>query len=155
MVPRNNNKDFFKFKLESSHSLPAAEVITKLQELTKGLFYLSEADYPVEVVHYPVPTPELLTEKDVLALTGSSGNQPVATTDVASFFRNVTVTNPQNLPAKAESASDVITSLRTFCEQHLQNTKVYLLGSRTILALLLGKTPEGQLLGLKTTIIQT
>ena len=47
------------------NSLSPEQVLQKLQELTQGLFYRSESDFPVEVVHYAHPRAMTLTSEQV------------------------------------------------------------------------------------------
>ncbi|WP_158546181.1 nuclease A inhibitor family protein [Adhaeribacter pallidiroseus] len=133
--------------------MSSEEIKAKLQELTTGLCYQSEADYPLEVVQFEVALPDILTEKELVALTGNAAKRPVEVTDVASFFRHVTTLN--NETPLVDNTAKQIVILQAFCEQHLQNTKVYRIGSRILTALLLGKSSNGLLLGLQTTIVQT
>jgi histidine triad (HIT) family protein len=139
--------------LETVHFISSEEIVIRLQELTTGLYYQSESDYPLEVVLYKTALPDTFTEKELVALTGQSTETPLEVADATSFFRMVT--KPINVTSTADKSPAQITSLQAFCEKHLQNMKVYRIGDRTLTALLLGKAGDGKLLGLKTTIIQT
>ncbi len=139
--------------MNTRHLLSSEEIAVKLQELTTGLIYQSESDYPVEVVHYEAALPDTFTEKELLNLIGSAPEMPVEVTDSTFFFRNVM--SPDIAIPKADNTAEQITALQAFCEEYIKNMKFYRIGSRTFTALLLGISLEGQLLGLKTTIIQT
>ena len=140
-------------KLKTESHLSSEEIVAKLEELTTGLYYQSESDYPVEVVHYNTVLPDPLTEEALVTLTGSTTEMPVEVTDLASFFRHVI--KPDYTVSQANSAPPQMVALQIFCEQYLQDINVYQIGRRTLTALLLGRSSEGELLGLKTTIVQT
>jgi hypothetical protein len=64
------------------------QLIEELREATRGLTFMSESDYPLEVVRWEnlaEVTPEYLR-----GLTGEDPSAPVETTGPAEFFRAAT-----------------------------------------------------------------
>ncbi len=76
--------------MEPVNSLSPAQVLQKLQELTQGLYYRSENDFPVEVVQYAHPAAKELTNEQVLALIQPLAQEPVEVKDLPAFFRTFT-----------------------------------------------------------------
>ncbi|QNF31525.1 hypothetical protein HUW51_01835 [Adhaeribacter swui] len=139
--------------MENISSLTAEEIITRLQQLTAGVSYQSESDFPVEVVQLHSTEPDRFTRESILTLTGHPLETPVAETSIAVFFGHLV--QSEKLPVHGDNAVDQITALQSICTQQLQSIQVFRIGSRTITILLLGKTPEGIWVGLKTTAIET
>ena len=132
---------------------PAAQpAVDQLQQLTKGLYYMSESDAPLEVVHYPAPDGELTPEK-LLQLVGLPPETPVEKQDLLYFLRNHTADQGVlNDPALANRYK----ALQMFLKQELDGTTVYRVGSSPqIQAYALGQTVSGELVGFKTVLTET
>ena len=116
------------YYMDFNNSLSKEEVLQKLQEFTQSLLYLSESDYPVEVVQFnATPTDELTTDQ-VLALVHQPPGESVEIRDLHYFFRNVTKsTNPEE---GLDSMANRFFTLEAFIEQHLRNVKVYRIGKK-------------------------
>ena len=131
--------------------LPPEQVVQKLQELTQGLWYLSESDYPVEVVQFEVPFTNELTTDQVLTLVHQPPGEPVEISDLHYFFRNVTkFANPEE---GLNSMANRFLTLEAFLGQHLQNVKVYRIGESEIQTYVLGRLNDDTYMGVKTTVI--
>ncbi|MCB2376667.1 nuclease A inhibitor family protein [Hymenobacter sp. BT635] len=124
----------------------------QLQELTKGLHYVSESDAPLAVVSYEAPA-GTLTDADVLQLTGQPAGTKVETVDLMLFLRNHTADD--GLLDNPELANRY-KALQMFLKQELQETKVYRVGTGPkVQAYALGKTGDGKLAGFKTVLTET
>ncbi|PSR55895.1 hypothetical protein AHMF7605_21515 [Adhaeribacter arboris] len=134
-------------------TLTTEEILHQLQKLTQGLYYQSEADYPLEIVQYNATATNELSKEAILSLVGKTPAEPVEVVESASFFRPIIPVNSGG--EKEVSSVNNSQTLQLFFEQYLRETKVYRIGRRTILALLLGKTASGNWIGVKTTIIET
>jgi histidine triad (HIT) family protein len=125
---------------------------TQLQQLTKGLVFMSESEAPLEPVSYPAPTGEL-TDAAVLKLLGEPTDAKVETKELTLFLRNHTADNGVlGDPAQANRFK----ALQMFMKQDLQDTKVYRIGTGPqVKVYALGKTEDGKLAGFKTVLTET
>nr|WP_257573423.1 nuclease A inhibitor family protein [Hymenobacter telluris] len=127
---------------------PAAQ----LQQLTKGLVFMSESEAPLEPVSYAAPAGEL-TDAAVLKLLGEPADAKVETKELTLFLRNHTA--DQGVlgdPAQANRFK----ALQMFMKQDLQETKVYRIGTGPqVKVYALGKTEDGKLAGFKTVLTET
>ncbi|MBC6607818.1 HIT domain-containing protein [Hymenobacter sp. BT188] len=127
-------------------------VMDQLQTMTKGLFYMSESDAPLEAVSYAAPNGEL-TDAALLKLLGQPDGSPVETKELTVFLRNHTADN--GVLGNVELANRY-KALQMFMKQELQEAKVYRIGKGPqIQAFALGKTEEGKLVGFKTVLTET
>lgn len=138
---------------ETPAALSPEELLFKLRELTQGLYYPSEGDYPLEVVYYAAVSVNPITPEKVLSLTGNSLQEQVEVVELTYFFRNVI--KPTHAATNLNDSTARFQALQTFLEQYLPDMKVYKIGKRTIDVYLLSKLPEEKLIGLKTTVIET
>ena len=138
--------------IEPVNSLSPEQMLQKLQELTQGLFYRSESDYPVEVVQYSHSMAQELTSEQVLALIQPLVEEPVEVKDLPAFFR--TVTRSADGTSAGDSRAQRFQALEAFLKQQIPNCQVYRVGKREIQAYVLGKLNEQTYAGVKTTIIQ-
>ena len=137
--------------MEANNTLTKEEVIQKLQELTAGLLYISESDYPVEVVQYKAPSAIDPTDAEILNLVNQPLGEPVEIRDLHYFFRNVT--KPVDETNEASNLAKRFQVLQAFLEQYLQQVKVYRIGKREILTFELGRLNDKTYAGVKTIVI--
>jgi len=137
--------------MEANNTSMKEDVIQKLHELTAGLLYMSESDYPLEVVQYKAPSANELTKDEVLALVNQPPGETVEIRDLHYFFRNVT--KPVDETNEAGNVAKRFQVLQAFLEQHLQQVKVYGIGKRNIQTYVLGKLNDGTYTGVKTIVI--
>ena len=131
-----------------------APSLLRLQEASAGLLMPSESDFPFVLFIAPADSPLPLSPQVLLSWLGRSPDTPVETVEVAYFFRNVTRERPeQGQPERAEVQR--FRQLQLVLEQELREVRVYRVGTIRVEALVLGRTPEGQIAGLKTTLIET
>lgn len=132
---------------------PASDAVTdQLQTMTKGLFYMSESDAPLEPVSYAAPEGEL-TDAALLKLLGQPDGSPVEIKELTVFLRNHTADN--GVLGNVELANR-FKALQMFMKQELQETKVYRIGNGPqIQAFALGKTEDDKLAGFKTVLTET
>jgi hypothetical protein len=131
-----------------------AQVCTALQQQVAGLYYISESEYPFEVVSFPAPAGQSLNPADVLQLAGQPAGTWVETVPLADFFRNKTPVTPQT-DAETVRVAAGLQQLQALLDQHLQAVQVYRIGRRKITALILGELPGQGYAGLKTWVIET
>lgn len=134
-----------------SHNTPNTQSLReRLQELSGGLYYISESESPFEVVHYSISSPN----SDITAFLVQRLDMPAGTRveveELTYFFRNHTSDNPEDTETVQR-----FRNLQDFLLQSLQDIKVYRLGERKITALMLGRGAAREYIGLKTTVIET
>ncbi|WP_242917398.1 nuclease A inhibitor family protein [Pontibacter liquoris] len=138
----------------SSQTISTQELLEALQKQAEGLYYVSETDAPFEVVHYPAGQEPEQIARQVAVAAGMPAAQELVTEELAHFFRNMT-NAAADLPAEAQQEARRFEELQAFLEQHLAQVKVYRAGARKITALILGKASTGEVVGLKTQLVET
>lgn len=140
--------------MSSPNTFAHDEIVKQLEELTKGLFYLSESDYPLEVVVLNQVADNMPVLAAILAFTGQPAGAPVQEETLPYFFRNMTKERA-TADEETKNKTDCFWLLQSFMEQHLQDVKVYRLGKREIRAFALGKTTDNYYVGFKTIVVET
>jgi hypothetical protein len=128
-------------------------VVRELQHAAAGLVFVSEADFPVEVLAWPskhgVPTADR-----VARLAGWPPGSPVVEQTVADFF--ATAVTPQPWQSAAEKgAAGRFQTLVHVLQARLSATRVFRFGSIEIEAYVVGVTSSGDWAGVFTHLVQT
>jgi hypothetical protein len=126
-------------------------ILQRLQELVQRLYFMSESDYPLEVVYVEA---EALTDKKVRELAGALEEAGIETVDLSYFFRNMTKVADETDEASRQKAEG-FQALQAYMEQHLDNIRVYRVGSIEITVLTLGAVTEGGYVGFRTTVVES
>ncbi|WP_181163712.1 nuclease A inhibitor family protein [Pontibacter mangrovi] len=129
-------------------------IMQRLQELTHGLFFMSESDYPLEVVEFDKVEAAELSDAEVKQMAGQPSDAKVEAVDLAYFLRNMTKAAPEADDA-AKQIAERYQVLQAYMEQHLRDVKVFRVGRREVVALAIGILPEGGYGGFKTIVIET
>jgi hypothetical protein len=128
------------------------EILKELQRSTTGLMVMSESDYPFEVVG--IESNQKLSHDALRKLAGSNADETIVLGDVDSFFRT-SVSEPEwkneSQVATARRFQNVVKILK----EELSDVRVYKIGKIDISVLILGKSPQGNWLGLSTRVIET
>jgi hypothetical protein len=127
-------------------------LLQQLEQAAQGLWFISESESPLEPFSLP-PGTSLENETEFLVAIDNPG-QPVEQITLPYFFRNMVRTGPEQEPAQQTIAQRFI-ALQQWLETNLQEVRVYRVGQIQVQAYVVGKTPEGTWLGLKTTLIET
>lgn len=128
------------------------QIIEELKRATAGLLFMSEADYPFEVVRLEggrEPTPDYLRE-----LSGSADNAPVESVSVEQFFHPATA----ELEWKKGDELAVARrnqSLLRLLKDSLTELRAYRVGKTRMHVFILGKSATGSWLGLRTRVVET
>lgn len=125
-------------------------LLEQLHIHSSGLFFLSESEYPFEVVHYTFSSPNSGLPAFLVQRLDIPVGTRVEVEELSYFFRHHTSESSE----EAETAQR-FKNLQDFLLQNLQDVKVYRLGERKITALILGRGAAGEYVGLKTTLIET
>lgn len=113
------------------------EIVEELKKATEGLTVMSESDYPFEIVRWNgqiAITPEFLR-----GISGRPADSPIQETDLDTFFQ------------LNESFRNVVGVIKN----NLSSVSVHKVGAINIPVYIVGRSPEGNWLGLSTRLIQT
>jgi histidine triad (HIT) family protein len=124
----------------------------QLQQLTRGLVFMSESDAALEPVSYDAPAGPL-TDAALLQAVGAEAGSKVETQELTLFLRNHTADDGVlGDPAQANRFK----ALQMYLKQELQDVKVYRVGTGPqVQAYALGRTESGKLAGFKTVLTET
>jgi Nuclease A inhibitor-like protein len=128
-----------------------AEIIDLLTKATADLLWSSESDEPFEIVTWP--------QGSELTPTALFSNSPdpdaqIETMTLTDLFAPVLTI--EDWYAEAElSQVNRYTDLLHAIESHLADTQVFRIGEVEIAIYIVGRTPDGDLVGLKTHVVET
>lgn len=125
----------------------------KLAELTDGLFWMSESDYPWQVFAWETPGP--ISHDQLLQLTHHPVATSVAEVDLYKFF--TPALKEQDLHGEEEKATvKKYRQLVDYLNYNLSDIKVYRVGqSPEIRIYIIGTTRDDNLAGIATQAIET
>lgn len=128
------------------------QLVAELKELTEGLLFMSEADYPFEIVYLEKgrePEPQYLRE-----LAGAAADAPVESKTVEAFFRAAT-SEPEWKRGQDLVMARRFQSLVRVLKENLSELKAYRIGAINMPVFILGKSGEGNWIGLSTRVVET
>lgn len=135
-----------------STAMCATEIDAKLAMETNGLLYLSESDYPYETVNLPDPGGTgAITPAHLVQLLGLDPTLATETRTIPVFFDNLLNNSPDSakyqvvLDTLQSSLTDLIVIRIIPAPPHSSEIQVYVVG----------RTPCGEIAGLKTVSIET
>lgn len=127
------------------------ELINQLQQASEGLLWLSESDYPFEVICWEKVDD---IEAKLLELTDSNSETTIEVKELESFFKRVTEEKDwyeEEEMAECKRYQELVKLLKT----HLADIKVYRVGEIEVNCYILGKTESGAIAGLSTISVET
>lgn len=130
-----------------------SEILEQLHQVSNGLLFMSESEYPFEVFLWEGIAPPV-TSEIVLQQTGHGQDTPLELLDIDRFFSRATT--PQDWHEDEEKA--VVAKFQKLLEvikSNLKNPQVYRLGRIEIDVYIIGETPTGNLAGLSTKVVET
>jgi histidine triad (HIT) family protein len=139
----------------SSPTPPAATndaTLTQLQNLTKGLNFISESDAPLEPVSYAAPVGDV-SDAALLQLLGEPADAKVEKVELTKFLSNHTADNgvTDNV-----ATANRFKALQMYLKQELDGVQVYRIGAGPqVHAYALGRDVAGKLAGFKTVLTET
>lgn len=128
------------------------ELFGALQEATEGLLFMSESDYPFEVIRWDGSeqlSPEYLRRK-----AGANSSAKVEESTLEEFFRVPAGEQEWKNDAQLAEARKY-QRLRHLLEESLNDIKVYRVGEINIQVFVVGKSDEGNWLGVSTRAVET
>jgi len=111
------------------------EILKELGEASLGLFYMSESDYPFELIRWDRRTE--ITSEFIRSITGEPTDYPIQETDFDTF-----------LGGRYQKLAQLL-------KANLSNLKVYKVGRINMPVYIVGRSPEGSWLGLSTQVVET
>ncbi|WP_299699688.1 nuclease A inhibitor family protein [uncultured Pontibacter sp.] len=131
------------------------QIETELKEASDGLLMMSETDAPFEFYHAEdLTADDELDEETVLGLAAMPAEYPMEEVDLEYFLRNMTHARPETGDEGMQLAKR-FENLQKKLRELLQDVKVYRVGETQKLVLILGRTPNGEIAGLKTMVVET
>jgi hypothetical protein len=127
------------------------EIIDRLKQVTVDLLWSSESDYPFEIVTWArdVEMIPAVLFSDLL-----DPNSVVESISLTDFFAPV-LTIEDWYEAEELAQVDRYTDLLDSIESNLSEVKVFRMGEVEIAIYIVGKTPDGDIVGLKTHAVET
>lgn len=127
------------------------ELEQQLQQQTEGLVWMSESDYPLEPFVWDADD---LNPEKILTRTNHAPDDLLEEKDIDAFFSQATQEKDwQNEEERAEVRR--YQRLVNFLKEKLTDLKVYRVGETEVDVYVVGKTPEGKVVGLSTKSIET
>jgi hypothetical protein len=127
-------------------------IIEELKQLTDGLFYMSESDYPFEII-YREGTAEI-SPQYLRELSGEANDAPVEVRSVDDFLRGVGSGLMWQGGQQVAVARDYQALLK-YLKENLDKLKVYRVGRINIPVYIIGRTGSGNWVGLSTRVVET
>jgi Nuclease A inhibitor-like protein len=128
------------------------ELFEALQEATAGLLFMSESDYPFEVIRWSGS--EQLSPEYLQRMAGADSSAKVEETTVNEFFH--VSAGEQEWKDEAELAeARRYQRLRNLLEESLKDIKVYHMGEINIQVYVVGKSEKGNWVGVFTRAVET
>ncbi|MEB3827811.1 nuclease A inhibitor family protein [Phormidium sp. CCY1219] len=126
-------------------------ITEKLAELTDGLLWMSEADYPWNVVSWDKPT---VSPAELIQAAGREPTASIQQKNPDDFFQRA-VTEKEWQDASERERVRRYRELVHFLKNNLADLTVYRIGEVEIDTFVIGKTPSGTVAGIATTVVET
>jgi hypothetical protein len=125
-----------------------------LTEAAKDLLYPSESDYPFEYFEWDLSEGNPLTDALVRKYTSRGSDAPVKEVSFADFFGRLT--EVRDWYGEEEKATvERFAVLRDRLSQLLADLRVFRVGTVEIDVYIVGKSPSGKWVGLRTKSVET
>ena len=142
-----------KFRAKSQPaSGTSAYLIHRLENICKGLIYVSEVDSPVEVFLGRAGQDPRATS--MLEQLGDHTGEPVREIDFGTFFDRLTTTREWH-GEREHARTKKFLDLRKLIEEGLTHAKVYKIGEIRVRIVAAGLDPDGRAVGVTMTALET
>lgn len=128
------------------------EIQKQLEQAVAGLLFMSEADYPFEIVSWGARSE--MTSDDVRRQAGAAPDAPVQVVSPEKFFGGA-MSEPEWKGEDELAAARRYQALVRLLKENLDDLKVYRVGEINIPVYIVGRTPNGNWLGLSTRVVET
>lgn len=126
--------------------------IEKVQELSKGLYYISETD--AEISPFEGAKAEAVTKENILIQTKNAPNALIEERIFAEIFARLTAIKDW-FGDEEKANAERFSALQKFLEENLKDLKVFKIGKIQIDIYFVGLDTEGNLLGIQTKAVET
>jgi hypothetical protein len=113
------------------------QILEELKNASIGLLVMSESDYPFELIQWAGET--LITSEYLCKISERPVGTQIEETDLNGFL----------------GQNERFRKLQAVIESNLSDVRVYKVGAIDIPVYIVGRSPEGQWLGVSTRLIQT
>jgi hypothetical protein len=113
------------------------QILEELKHASAGLLVMSESDYPFELIQWSGETP--ITQAYLCMVSDRPEGTLIEETDTRRFL----------------GENERFRKLQAVIDGNLANVKVYKVGTINIPVYIVGRSPEGNWLGVSTRLIQT
>lgn len=131
---------------------PPADALALITKAAEGLLFSSESDYPLTPFVWADPAP--LTPPGLRRLAGLPEDAPVAQVEVDAFLAPMLHAREGASPEALARAARYRT-LSDLLHKHLAAPTVYKLGRVEMPVFIVGRLPNGSMVGLRTTVVET
>jgi hypothetical protein len=127
--------------------------LEELQQLTTGVWFPSETDSTLSVVQWDIHA-AVLTVEMVLIQVDKNAETPLKMQAFTDFFDYVTQTQVWHSEEEKANVVGLQTLVKTL-EAYLTDLQVFRIGEADIEVYILGKTPSGNWVGVRTRVVKT
>jgi hypothetical protein len=129
------------------------QILAELERETAGLFFMSESDYPFQIVRWEGLTE--ITPQFLLEVTGQGADTPIIVQSVTDFFGGGAMAEQQSKDKRGAVELKGYQSLVRLLEESLDDLRVYRVGKINIPVFIVGRSKTGNWLGLSTRVVET
>jgi hypothetical protein len=133
---------------------PIDRILDHLADLSSGLLFMSESDYPFDIFLWPQAKHDRPTPERVLCVTGHPRGTPIEETTLDDFFRPA-VEDREGQTDEERARVQRFRALVDGIRADLSDVHVYRVGAIAIDVYIIGRAPDGTLVGLHTKVIET
>jgi Nuclease A inhibitor-like protein len=135
-------------------ALSDAEIVELLTVATTDLYWASESDEPFTVLLWPELTRAKLDASALALQVGAKTKQAIVPVDLDEFFHPAIVPQDWHGPGDRALIARYEQLLFTL-QQELTDLQLYRVGRGEVDVYIVGKTPAGHWLALKTTVVES
>ena len=128
------------------------QVQQELSEAARGLMFMSESDFPVEVVCWQNVAE--ITPGYLRALTGEDASAPVEAVSAEDFFR-AAASEPEWKGATEMATARRYQKLLQLLGERLKDLQAYRVGTVNAAVYVVGRSPDNNWLGVSTRVVET
>jgi hypothetical protein len=132
--------------------MTTAEIVEKLQQASADLLWMSESESPFEIVKWERGSD--CTPETLISSSDRDADRAIGCTSLADFFAPA-------LRVEDWYGAEELANVKKFeelyhaIESNLQQVQVFRVGEVEVTVYILGKTPDGDTVGLKAQVVET
>lgn len=135
--------------------LTTDELIDELQRLSTGLLYPSETDAPISVFEWRTGEKGAYTDENLMHDLGHPEDATLSEIETAEeFFDGLTDTYEWHTPEEIEMTKQFV-ELKEMLFANITKPRHIWIGEREVDVFVFGRTKDGDIIGLRTLIVET